>query len=232
MKGRAGPSTPHQWRTRPPRRLHGAGPGSNRAKNNTSGWTSTEHPRPGTGPAPPGVPLAVRLPQQQDLPLLSTPTSSLCERSTPVRIEGRALPAARPRLARGVAFSDNTRWRRIGVGQPLAVQQDSRAQPGCHRPRGGVPVVGGGRRRDPCSTTILNRMWGRSTPSRMNPHRAATCWEATLSGPQVSSSRATARSSKAQRASSRTVRVATPRPRACPASKYPTAARPSPVLTS
>ncbi len=71
----------------------------------------------------------------------------------------------------------------------------------------------------------LNVMCERSTPSRTKPHRPATRWERSLSGPQVSSSRATFSSSNAHRAISRVACVATPRPRAGGASQYPTAAR-------
>jgi hypothetical protein len=68
----------------------------------------------------------------------------------------------------------------------------------------------------------LNAMCERSTPSRTNPHRAATRCDASLSGPHVSSSRARPSPENAHRANSRTARVATPRPRAsAPASSRP-----------
>ena len=61
----------------------------------------------------------------------------------------------------------------------------------------------------------LNAMCERSTPSRTNPHRAATRRDASLSGPQVSSRRARPSSENAHRASSRarpaTRRTAGPR---------------------
>jgi hypothetical protein len=67
----------------------------------------------------------------------------------------------------------------------------------------------------------LKGMWERMTPSGTNPHRAAPRWQASLSGAQVSSSRARPSVVNPYAGSSRTAVEATPLPRACGASHYP-----------